>query len=220
MMEDHLTCYEYGLNKLQESICKEHIDYEDFLSLEASLRENIRTERSYGQSSNLVCERRRLITGLNNLTLKILGISFNDLCEKGLFVPQKEQFMILPDTTLRMIQQLISKIQPILQDMLETFAYKERLWPINCQRAMKDLNTSKERIKSFISLNTSRTCDEIATKLYYMDDVMNDIIHNLQGFTNLCQTKSQRSSKSREAICRRLSDLISYVQRLEYMSEH
>lgn len=64
--------------------------YKDFTLQEAALRLNITTERRFGPAPGTQQERFRIIDELNDLSLKHLGISFNDLC-LGKQVPLQTQ---------------------------------------------------------------------------------------------------------------------------------
>ena len=70
--------YERGLDALRAQL-EQTNRYLDFVTLEARLRENLHDEGLYGSDESSRRERARVIRGLNDLALQVLGLSFNDL---------------------------------------------------------------------------------------------------------------------------------------------
>jgi hypothetical protein len=73
--------YERGLQALSTQL-EGTRDQEDFVTLEARLRENLREERLYGSSERVRSDRARIVDSLNRLALNTLGVSFNDLSRR------------------------------------------------------------------------------------------------------------------------------------------
>jgi hypothetical protein len=73
--------YERGLQALATQL-EGTRDHEDFVTLEARLRENLREERLYGSSERVRSDRARIVDSLNRLALNTLGVSFNDLSRR------------------------------------------------------------------------------------------------------------------------------------------
>ena len=71
--------YERGLEALRR-LAENTGWYQDFTLYEAPLRENLRDEQRYGPSEQTRRDRTRLVDRLNELALKHVGMSFNDLC--------------------------------------------------------------------------------------------------------------------------------------------
>lgn len=71
--------YERGLEALRR-LAENTGWYQDFTVVEAPLRENLRDEQRYGPSEQTRRDRTRLVDRLNELALKHVGMSFNDLC--------------------------------------------------------------------------------------------------------------------------------------------
>ena len=70
--------YERGLELLGAQL-EQTNRYLEFTTFEARLRENLKAERLFGPSEQSRRDRARIVAGLNELALKVLGLSFNDL---------------------------------------------------------------------------------------------------------------------------------------------
>jgi tetratricopeptide (TPR) repeat protein len=74
--------YKLGLTQLKWHIQRNHPDSRiEFSNLEAQLLDNLRAEQDYGTTETIRADRARVVSGLNRLAFKTVGISFNDLCE-------------------------------------------------------------------------------------------------------------------------------------------
>lgn len=71
--------YERGLEALRGR-ARDAQWLNDFLTLEARLRENLSQARRYGDTETRRAERAQIVDGLNALALQHLSVSFNDLC--------------------------------------------------------------------------------------------------------------------------------------------
>lgn len=71
--------YNLGLDILKQ-LAKGTDWYLDFATKEARLRENLAARDRYGDTPTRKAERAKCIELLNELTLRHLGTSFNDLC--------------------------------------------------------------------------------------------------------------------------------------------
>ena len=79
-MQDVFTPYETGLTHLLRRLGKDHPRYTEALTLQSRLLENIVQARRYGDTETRRAERAQIIDTLNNLSLDVLGKSFNELC--------------------------------------------------------------------------------------------------------------------------------------------
>lgn len=79
-ISDALASYEKGLEEFRQRLGEQHGQLLDFLNYEHQLRTNIQQARCDGDTSNLSAARSRIIRQLNELALKTVRISFNDLC--------------------------------------------------------------------------------------------------------------------------------------------
>src|SRR2546430_2559728 len=70
--------YDRGLDLLRAQL-EQTNRYLEFSVFESRLLENLRDERLYGASENNRADRARVISGLNQLALETMNISFNDL---------------------------------------------------------------------------------------------------------------------------------------------
>lgn len=77
---DRFTNYEVGLDNLVNHIEKSHPRYVEGLGYCNRLLENVTQARRHGDSEIRRTERSEIITQLNDLTLFVLGKSFNELC--------------------------------------------------------------------------------------------------------------------------------------------
>jgi photosystem II stability/assembly factor-like uncharacterized protein len=80
-MTDTFTGYEKGLTRLLERLGKKHPRYDEVLTLQARLLENISQARQYGDAEARRAERAQIVDGLNRLAVDAVGVSFNTLCE-------------------------------------------------------------------------------------------------------------------------------------------
>jgi hypothetical protein len=79
-MPDVFDQYEQGLTQMLERLSADHPHYEEALTFQSRLLENIAQVRQYSDSENLRSERNRILGQLNRLALAVLEESFNDLC--------------------------------------------------------------------------------------------------------------------------------------------
>lgn len=78
-MGDPLTALEHGLTRLLERIGSEHPRYTEALTLQSRLLENISAARTYGDTETRRAERAQIVDALNQLALKAVGVSFNEI---------------------------------------------------------------------------------------------------------------------------------------------
>jgi formylglycine-generating enzyme required for sulfatase activity len=79
-MSDIFASYEKGLTQLLDRLGSDHLHYVESLTLQTRLLENLAQVRNFSDSENLRSERNRILEQLNRLTLKCLGVTFNQLC--------------------------------------------------------------------------------------------------------------------------------------------
>lgn len=77
---DYLAPYEAGMAELLRRLGPTHPHYDDALTWQARLLENIRSARAYGDTEALRAARARVIDLLNQCARATLGSSFNALC--------------------------------------------------------------------------------------------------------------------------------------------
>lgn len=82
-MTDTFTGYEKGLTRLLERLGKEHPRYDEALTLQARLLENIYQARQYGDTETRRAERAQIVDRLNQLALETLGTDFNSISESA-----------------------------------------------------------------------------------------------------------------------------------------
>ena len=70
--------YDRGLAALKAALPGEH--QAALLTLEDRLQSNLRKEKLFGGTETTRADRSAIIYELNDLALRVLGISFNDLC--------------------------------------------------------------------------------------------------------------------------------------------
>lgn len=78
---DIYSRYLMGLNRLKDRIEHSHPQFSDFLLYQQRLEENISATQRFGDTENRRAERSEVIEQLNKLTLSVLSITFNELCE-------------------------------------------------------------------------------------------------------------------------------------------
>jgi hypothetical protein len=78
---DSFTAYENGLQQLLNQLGLNHPAYDDALTFQQRLTENIQRARRFGDTASRRADRAEVIDQLNALTLNTLGTSFNDLCQ-------------------------------------------------------------------------------------------------------------------------------------------
>jgi|GEM_PF-410814 len=77
---DIYSRYETGLQACMAQLDKADPHYEEALSFQQRLLENIDRARAYGSTDELEAERNEIVALLNDLCQKALGRSFNELC--------------------------------------------------------------------------------------------------------------------------------------------
>ena len=78
---DSFANYENGLEKLLAQLDPNSQDYNDALVQQARLTENINRARRFGDTGDGQAGRAEIIDRLNAISLDVLGVSFNKLCE-------------------------------------------------------------------------------------------------------------------------------------------
>jgi hypothetical protein len=79
-MGDVFTCYEEGLARLLQRLDRDHPHYGEALTFEQRLRENIARSRRHRDTETMRAERAEVVMRLNQLALREVGTSFNELC--------------------------------------------------------------------------------------------------------------------------------------------
>ncbi len=85
---DTFSAYQAGLRQLLEKLGGGHAGYDEALTYQQRLEENISQARLHGDNETLRTERSRVLHSLNKLAMAELGTSFNELC--GLLSPQAQ----------------------------------------------------------------------------------------------------------------------------------
>ena len=75
--------YELGIERLLHELGQRHPCYVDVLTLYARFKENQHALSIYGPSETQSAERMRIVESANRIALATLGISCNDLCDRG-----------------------------------------------------------------------------------------------------------------------------------------
>lgn len=78
---DIYTPYEIGACRLLKHMGRTHTRYSDGLVFQQRLKENINAARRHGDNETRRTERAEIIDRLNGLTLAVLEMSFNELCQ-------------------------------------------------------------------------------------------------------------------------------------------
>lgn len=81
-VDDVYFHYETGLSKLLIQLGQRHSRYTEALSYQHRLQENLNQARRHGDTETRRAERAEIVNRLNELTLAVLGKSFNNLCEE------------------------------------------------------------------------------------------------------------------------------------------
>jgi len=77
---DVYSHYETGLHQLLSRVRRDHPRYSELLVYQQRLTENIVRSRRYGDSETRKADRSEIIDHLNELSLSVLDMPFNDLC--------------------------------------------------------------------------------------------------------------------------------------------
>ncbi len=80
-IQDVYTTYETGLSKLLARIGPDHPKYSEVLVYQQRLFEGIVHARRYGDTETIRAERARVIDRLNEISMSVLGMAFNKLCD-------------------------------------------------------------------------------------------------------------------------------------------
>lgn len=83
MTNDIYSSYENALRSLLHQMGYGHPRYAEALLFEHRLRENIAHSRHFGDTSARNADRAEIVVRLNELTLSVLGVSFNHLCNSS-----------------------------------------------------------------------------------------------------------------------------------------
>jgi len=87
---DVYSHYETGLHQLLNQVKRDHPRYSELLVYQQRLTENIGRSRRYGDSETRKADRSEIIDHLNDLSLSILDMSFNDLCTPSMSTTRQE----------------------------------------------------------------------------------------------------------------------------------
>ena len=79
-MTDVYTPYETGLRALLERLGRDHARYDDALTYQQRLTENLAASRRYGDTEGRRAERAEIVDRLNALALDTLRVSYSALC--------------------------------------------------------------------------------------------------------------------------------------------
>lgn len=79
--QDSFSSYEIGMHHLLTQIKKNHPRYLEALGYQDRLRDNISRSRRFGDTNLRQADRAEIIEQLNELSLSVIGISFNELCQ-------------------------------------------------------------------------------------------------------------------------------------------
>jgi hypothetical protein len=77
---DEYSVYQDGTRELISRLGDTHPRYADALVYQQRLDENIARSRRYGDTETHRAERAEILVRLNTLTLSVIGISFDELC--------------------------------------------------------------------------------------------------------------------------------------------
>ena len=88
---DPFASYEIGIETLLRRLGQEHPRYDEALTYEQRLRENIAYARSDGDNENRRSERSAILRQCNTLALETLNISFHELCPTASTLPAQER---------------------------------------------------------------------------------------------------------------------------------
>jgi len=77
---DAYSYYKTGLQRFWDLVKQDHPRCPDFLALEQRLTENVKQSGQFGDTETRRANRSQIIHGLNELSLSVLGMSFNELC--------------------------------------------------------------------------------------------------------------------------------------------
>ncbi len=73
--------YRIGIKKLLDILGQEHPKYQDVLTFQQRLHENIHDVEAYGDSENYRSSRNQIIRGINELAVQTIQKSFDELCK-------------------------------------------------------------------------------------------------------------------------------------------
>lgn len=79
-LSDDFSRYETGVQRLLDQLDNNSSVYDDVLTMQKRLLENITRVQRFGDTSLRRSERAEIIDRLNELSLQALGVSFNELC--------------------------------------------------------------------------------------------------------------------------------------------
>jgi hypothetical protein len=77
---DEYSSYQDGTRELLRRLSDTHPRYADACVYQQRLEENIARSRRYGDTEARRAERAEILANLNTLTLSVIGISFDELC--------------------------------------------------------------------------------------------------------------------------------------------
>ncbi len=86
---DVYSPYEAGLRLMLHKLGRDHPSYSETLVYQQRLTENISQARRYGDTDTRKSERAEVIDRLNELSLAVLGLSFNELCDQASLSPTR-----------------------------------------------------------------------------------------------------------------------------------
>jgi Mn-dependent DtxR family transcriptional regulator len=101
LSSDIYSPYEAGLRLMLDRLGRGHPRYSETLVYQQRLTENISQARLYGDTDTRKSERAEVIDRLNELSLAVLGLSFNELCDQVSPSPTRKQAPIASSLTFQ-----------------------------------------------------------------------------------------------------------------------
>jgi hypothetical protein len=83
LSSDVYSPYESGLRLMLDKLGRDHSRYSETLVYQQRLTDNISQARRYGDTDTRKSERAEVIDRLNELSLAVLGMAFNELCDQA-----------------------------------------------------------------------------------------------------------------------------------------
>ncbi|HUM69070.1 MAG TPA: hypothetical protein PLK31_09515, partial [Chloroflexota bacterium] len=80
---DTFSSYEIGTQRLLAQMRQNHPRYLEALGYQDRLRDNIDRSRRFGDTGSRKADRAEIVEQLNELSLSVTSISFNELCKEA-----------------------------------------------------------------------------------------------------------------------------------------
>jgi len=210
-MSEILDTYLDCLQRLIKQLDEKYIRQAD--TLLQQLRENIDETKSFDDTRELKHERSKIISKLNILTRKTLGMSFYDYCGLSTIPPGEVEQQELPENSLPFAHNYITSACNYVSTMYEAsqnasqlFLSDDDIWPAQCQDAISIFQRLQQPL-----LPDNLPYSSLEVTLSSINEQVHELIGLIDSFSPFGRDKSVKARNLRYTIRQKLNDFPHYL---------